>query len=130
MIRRLSPMLAGLALAIASPASAGEFRIGTVAFAPADILDARALPQPGATPIIMITFADAALARLEQATTVPNDDADIAITLDGKLLTRIVVRGPRTEPVLTIGGAATMPDAERIAKEISGKDPLPDAAGD
>ena len=114
------------ALLLAAPAYAGEFKIGSVAFTPADILDARALPQPEGAPIVMITFADAALPRLATATTAPDGEQDVPITLDGKLLTRIVVRAPRTEPVLTIGGAKTLQEGETIAKAISGKDPVPD----
>ncbi len=120
-------LLAGATLLLATSAPAAEFRIGAVAFAPADILDARALPVPDAPPVIMLTFADAALPKLAEATRSDTDDADVPVTLDGKLLTRLIVRGPRQDPVLTIGGVATLPEAQRVAKEISGKDPLPDS---
>lgn len=114
-------------LVMASPAfAARDFRIGQEQFAESDIVDARALPSVDGMPVIMITFAEAAAVRVQKLTQVMVGQP-LPITLDGKELTAPTVREAIAGGVLEISGLESLAEGERIARLISGKDPLPDS---
>lgn len=124
-MRKLLIFLA--ALTVASPAlAARDFRIGPERFSENEILDARALPSVDGMPVLMITLADAAALRLQQITAAMVGKP-LPVTLDGKALTSPIVREAITGGVLEISGLSDMRECERLAREISGKDPLPDS---
>ncbi len=115
------------ALLIAAPAvAARDFRIGPERFAEAEILDARALPSVDGMPVLMITFADEAAARLHQLT-LSMTGKPLPVTLNGKALSTPIVREPIAGGVLEISGLSDFQLCERLAREISGKDPVPDS---
>lgn len=125
MIRAL--LLAGL-LSFAGPAAAqdpGRFTIAGELFAPDDIVDARAIPEPDGTAGVMVTLAESAAKRLE-ALTIAHRGKPVVLALDGATLSEPVVREPIPGGVLTIVGRYSVADAEALARRISGKDPLPD----
>ena len=115
----------GLGALLLMAQSAGGFAIGGEGFAQADILDARALPDLGGGAQIMLTFAPEAAKRLE-ALSRARIAKPLPMTLDGKTLTTPIVQEPLAGGVLTITGAFTLPEAEALAKRISGKDPVPE----
>jgi preprotein translocase subunit SecD len=51
----------------------------------------------------------------------------LPIILDGIILAEPVLRDPITDGQVMISGSFGVKDAERLAKQISGKEPLPDA---
>ena len=113
-------------LLLASPAAA-ELTVGTTVFAHGDVLDARALPEPDAPPVIMVTLADAGIAKLTQATTIPGGGTTpVPVTVDGTALNQLLVTVPLDNAVLTLTGAKDLAAAEKLAKSIAGRDPLPD----
>ena len=119
--------LACLLLLAAGPAAA-ELTVGTTAFVHADILDARALPEPGAPPIIMVTFSDAGMAKLTQATTVEGGGTTpIPVKVDQTRLNDLLVVNALDAPVLTLTGPRDLAAATALAKSIAGKDPLPES---
>jgi len=122
MIRTIIPLSA---LFLLTAQAAGGFAIGGENFAQADIIDARALPELDGTAAIMFTFDPKAARRLE-ALTRSQAAKPLAVTLDGATLASPVVPEPITDGVLTIAGGFTMPQAEALAKRISGKDPVPE----
>lgn len=120
MIRRLFPVV----LLMATPATA-QLRVAGVAFAPADIVDARASPEPGGKAGIRITFTPAASAKLEAATKAAVGKI-VSFTVDGKTLSEALVQEPITGDAIEIAAQLPTADAAALAKRISGKDPLPD----
>ena len=110
-------------------AQARSFTIAGEAFAEADIVDARALPGLTGEAAVMVTFADGAAQRLvgitRQFTGKP-----IAIVLDGKILSEPRVLEPIEGGVVQITGGLTMENAIALAKQISGKEPLPESLED
>lgn len=114
-------------LTMASPAlAARDFRIGPERFVESDILDARALPAVDGVPVIMITLAEGAAVRFQKITE-GLVGQKLSITLDGKELTAPIVREAISGGVLEIAGLASLAEGERIARLISGKDPLPES---
>jgi preprotein translocase subunit SecD len=105
---------------------ARSFTIAGEAFSEAEIVDARAQPDPLGQAAIMITFDDNGrikLARLSSA----NKSKPLPFVLDGKVLMAPVVTDPILDGVAQITGMFTLTEAEMIAKRISGKAPLPDS---
>lgn len=121
-MKRIATALAALLL---MAQSAGGFAIGGEPFAQAEILDARALPGLDGSAEIMLTLDPKAARRLETLSRA-HLTKPLAMTLDGKPLVAPIVQEPITGGVLTITGGFTLPEAEALAKRISGKDPLPD----
>lgn len=120
-------MLAALLLSLASPAvAARDFRIGPERFSESEVLDARALPSVDGMPVIMITLAEAAALRFQKLTEAMVGQP-LSIKLDGKELTAPIVREAIAGGVLEISGLPSLAEGERIARLISGKDPLPDS---
>jgi len=103
----------------------GKLTIAGEAFAPSDVLDARAMPDPGGTAGIMLTLSPKAAARLAKLTAGLSGKPMI-VALDGKPLLSEMIRGPIQDGVINIPGNYRTPQAEALAKRISGKDPLPE----
>jgi preprotein translocase subunit SecD len=119
-----------LALMVASPAlAARDFRIGTERFAEAEVLDARAVASVDGMPVLMITLAETAATRLHQLT-LSMTGQPLPILLNDKELSAPIVREPITGGVLEISGLQDFRECERLAREISGKDPVPDSLED
>ncbi|SFS09284.1 hypothetical protein [Sphingomonas jatrophae] len=130
MTKRLSFLFAPALLLAASPAAA-ELTVGAITFTHGDVLDARALPEPDAPPVIMVTLADAGMAKLVRATTIEGGGTTpIPVKVDATALNELLVTAPLDNPVLTLTGAKDLKSAEALAKSIAGKDPLPDEIGE
>lgn len=123
---RLLPFFLAI-LAMASPAfAARDFRIGPERFAESEIVDARALPSVDGMPVIMITLAQGAALRVQKLTAAMIGQP-LPIQLDGKELAAPLVREAIAGGVLEISGLPSLAECERLARLISGKDPLPDS---
>ena len=119
-------MIALLALAAAvQTVEAGKLIIGGEAFATAEVLDARAMPDIGGGAGLMITLTPAATKRLHTLT-IPLAGKPLTITLDGQPVAALMIHGPVTDGVIDLPGHRPIAEAEALAKRISGKDPLPD----
>jgi len=116
-----------MALTVASPAfAARDFRIGTERFAETEVLDARAVASVDGMPVLMITLAEIAATRLYRLTLTMTGQP-LPVLLNGKELSAPIVREPISGGVLEISGLPDFRECERIAREISGKDPVPDS---
>lgn len=125
---RALALIAALCLvALAPPAMAGDrsFTIGGEAFAEADILDARALPSMDGMPTVLVSFSEAAAERFTKIAQA-YQGKPVAIVLDGKTLSSPLVNGPIETSAIEISGLASLVDAVRLARLISGKEPLRD----
>jgi len=119
-----------LASLIASPLNAqtmatGKLTIGGEVFAAAEILDARAMPDINGKAGIMLTLSPTAAKRLA-AITGALAGRPMLVALDGETLLAEMIRAPIRDGVIEIPGRYTLPEAEVLAKRISGKPPLPD----
>lgn len=136
--RRALALLAAPPLALASfaapacaagtPAAAfatGRLTIAGEAFAPAEVLDARALPDVNGKVGIMLTLVPAAAKRLE-AITGSLVGKPMLVALDGRTLAAELIRKPIADGVIEIPGRWNLGDGEALARRISGRDPLPD----
>ena len=110
----------------ASPASARTFTIGGVPFSETDIIDARALPSMDGKPLVMISLSEAAAKRLE-ALTKTMIGKMLPFVLDGRTIASPLVKEPLAGGTLEIEGVGSMPDVIALARQISGKAPLPDS---
>lgn len=118
------------ALFLATPAMAArDFRIGAERFSEGDILDARALPSMDGIPLVMITLTDDAARRFHKLTEAMVG-RPMPIQLDGKELMAPLVREPISGGVLEISGLPSWQECQRLARIISGKDPVPDSLED
>jgi len=128
--------LAPLALAaLAAPATAapaagasyatGRLTIGGETFEPAEVLDARALPDINGKVGIMVTLTPPAARRLEGISG-SLVGQPMLVALDGTSLASELVRKPITDGVVEIPGRWTLSEGEALARRISGKDPVPD----
>jgi preprotein translocase subunit SecD len=121
-------LLAGLTLLIAHAAMATDARgltIGGVAFSQADVVDARGLPDISGEAVILVTFSRAGAERLAKLTR-ENITLPVAVAVDGKTISEPVIREEITSGSIQITGGLSLAEAIRMAKLISGKDPLPD----
>ena len=107
----------------------GKLTIAGQAFAPADILDARALPDINKKVGILLTLTPPAAERLGEITAALIGKP-MSVALDGKTLGGELIRKPLTGGTVEIPGRWNLSDAEAIARRISGKDPLPDDLGE
>ncbi|PTD26139.1 SecDF P1 head subdomain-containing protein [Sphingomonas fennica] len=121
-MKRLAILLGGLLLAAAN---ATGFAIGGAPFQQAEILDARAMPEIDGSTSILLTFDPKAAPRLEKLSAA-NIGKPLAVTLDGRTIASPTVAEPITTGTLTLTGSFTLPEAEALAKRISGKDPVPE----
>ncbi len=131
LMRRFATLDVALCLLMLLPsqALARDFLIGGESFNETDIVDARAQPDLAGVAAIMLTFEDAASTRLVKMTK-RNVGKTIRISLDGKLLLEPFVQEPVEGGQLMISGTFTVSEAEKIAKLISGKEPLPESLDD
>jgi len=138
-MRRLPALalLAALSLAVpacaaekpvATPFQTGKLTIAGEAFAPSDVLDARALPDINGKVGVLLTLAPKAAKRLEEIS-LPLAGRPLLVALDGKTLANELVRKPIADGVIEIPGRWNLSDGEAIARRISGRDPLPDDLG-
>ncbi len=126
-MKRLILGVAGLVLlGGAAPALARSFAIGGLSISEAEILDARAQPDVSGMASVMISLDAPAAAKLAKLTA-DNIGKALAVTLDGKILVEPFVRAAITDGQIMISGTFTVKDAEMLAKQISGKEPLPDS---
>lgn len=123
------PLLLLLSASAATAQAARSFTIGGEAFAHTDILDARALPQIDGTPVVMITFDDAAAKRIQDLTR-RTIGKPLPIAVDGKVISSPTLRSEIGDAVIEVSGLASLEDAAAVAKLISGKEPLPDSLED
>lgn len=107
-------------------AQARSFTIGGVAFAEAEIVDARSQPDISGKAAIMITFSPQGTERLA-AVSRGLIDKVMPILLNGKLLAEPIVREAIDAGVAQISGDFTVAEADALALSISGKAPLPDS---
>jgi preprotein translocase subunit SecD len=112
----------------AAPATAfetGKLAIAGEAFAPSEVLDARALPDVNGKVGIMLTLTPAAARRLE-AITGSLVGKPMLVALDGRTLAAELIRKPVADGVIEIPGRWNLTGGEALARRISGRDPLPD----
>lgn len=129
-------LLAAIPIAVpvraATPATAtfetGKLTIAGEVFAPAEILDARALPDINGKVGIMLTLAPAAAKRLE-AITAGLVGKPMLVALDGKSLMAEMIRKPISGGVIELPGRWSLNDGEALARRISGRDPVPEDLG-
>lgn len=110
------------------PFATGKLSIGGEAFAPEEVMDARALPDINGKVGIMITLAPEAAKRLEGISG-SLVGKPLLIALDGKTLAAELVRKPIRDGVIELPGRWSLTDGEALARRISGRDPLPDDLG-
>lgn len=106
----------------------GKLSIGGEAFAPDEVMDARALPDINGKVGIMITLTPEAAKRLEGISG-SLVGKPLLIALDGKSLAAELVRKPLLDGVIELPGRWNLTDGEALARRISGRDPLPDDLG-
>ncbi|MCZ4342588.1 hypothetical protein O4H52_13285 [Sphingomonadaceae bacterium G21617-S1] len=126
-IALLAAVPPGVAAAAPAPATfeTGVLTIGGEMFAPAEILDARALPDVNGKVGMMLTLTTSAAKRLEGISGALVGKP-MLIALDGKPLAGELIRKPIANGVIEIPGRWTLGDGEALARRISGRDPLPD----
>jgi preprotein translocase subunit SecD len=126
---RCSKIVGIFALLSAATAIAGtptSLAIGGEHFTQSEILDARYLPSIDGQPMVMVTLSESAALRLQDVTK-RNIKKAVAIVVDGKTIVSPTILTPIETGVIEIGGIESAPAAIALAKQISGKDPLPDS---
>jgi hypothetical protein len=104
----------------------GAFVVAGHALKPADILDARAIPDMAGKPSLMVTLTPAAITAIA-----PPADGTIACALDGKPLGTSPAGALSSDHVLQLSGDfGDYTATAALARRISGRDPLPDAESD
>lgn len=106
----------------------GRLMIAGQYFAPAEVLDARALPDINGKVGIMLTLTPSAAKRLE-GITAALVGRPMLVALDGKSIAAELIRKPLSGGVIEIPGRWNLSEGEALARRISGKDPLPDDLG-
>ena len=110
------------------PFATGKLSIGGEAFSPAEVMDARALPDINGKVGIMLTLTPEAAKRLEGISGALVGKP-LLIALDGKTLAAELVRKPIRDGVIELPGRWSLTDGEALVRRISGRDPLPDDLG-
>jgi preprotein translocase subunit SecD len=118
--------IAACAFVAATPAFARTFTIGGEAFSETEILDARAQPDMSGMASVLVSFDTIAAKRIAKMTQ-DRVGKPLRVELDGRLLVEPVVRAPITDGQVMISGTFSVVAAVQLAKQISGKDPLPDS---
>ncbi len=104
------------------------FLIEGTPIAESEVLDARALPTLSGKPDIMVTLSDAAVKKISKKRAPNLRSVQVAVVLDGRPLPAIRDPDPAQGNVVQISGDyKSIAEAARLAKRISGKDPLPDS---
>lgn len=122
-------LLGGSALSAATPGyPTGRFTVAGIVVPPAQILDARALPDATGRPSLMVTLAPAAAKTVAAGA---HGTGELPVTLDGRAL------GTSAAALLAQGGVVQFSGdfgsydaAGAIARRISGKDPVPESESD
>jgi SecD/SecF fusion protein len=124
---RILVLAALLAIPVMASAAttADLLTIGGAAFPQNDILDARATSDGAGTPNIFVTLTPSAAKRLASVSRA-NIGRPIAIAIGGKVLMNPVVRDEITGGEIEISGMASFEAAALMARQISGKEPLPE----
>jgi hypothetical protein len=119
--------LIGIAALLSIAAAPAPLILGGVPVSQADIVDARALPKLGGGAALQITVEGASAKRLAAAKAVP-----VTVQLNGKTLCPPLPAAPFVDGLITLDcfGPASTDDVAAIAKQISGKNPLPDSLDD
>jgi preprotein translocase subunit SecD len=126
-MRYILLLLTSHALAVPSMAqNKATLSIASERFAQSDVLDARYLPSLDGKPTVMITFTQEAAVRV-QALTARNVGKTIPIIVDGRTISTPMIQTEIAGGVIEIGGVESEQEAIALAKQISGKDPLPDS---
>jgi preprotein translocase subunit SecD len=122
--------LAALLLVVSAPAWAQgrSFSVGGMAIAEADIIDARGLPDAMGNAMLQVTLDTTAAEGLAKLTAKAGQE--LPIILNGTMISSPMIAEPITGGTFVISGAFTLKEADRLAKLISGKDPLPDSLED
>jgi preprotein translocase subunit SecD len=120
MSRALLPLL----LIAAAPAD--TLTIGGVAFPSADFLDARAIFDETGMPVIYVTLSSAGRAKLAKVTRA-NVGKEMPLMIDSRVLIKPIVREPLLAGTLQITGLVSIEEAKKLAKAMSGKEPLPES---
>jgi preprotein translocase subunit SecD len=120
MWRKLLPLL----LIAAAPSD--NLTIGGVAFPKSDFLDARAIYDETGAPVILVTFGPKGTKKLAQVTKA-NVGKPMSLAIGTRLLMKPVVREPILGGTIQISGIAMVEEAHQLAKQMSGKDPLPES---
>lgn len=123
-MKRAGLIAAGWML-MAQTAPAPDFTIGGEAFAQADILDARAIPEIDGSASIMVTLNPKAAPRLARVAR-GRAGQPLPVRLDGAEIAAPRVVDPIGGGVISLTGSFTLPQAEAMARRISGKDPVPE----
>ncbi len=123
-------IFAAMLLAISCPAVAQtrSFTMGGMAFSEADIIDARGIPDGSGNAALHVTLDTAAAQRLAKLTEAV--DQELPIVLNGEIIASPVIREPILSGTFVIAGQFTLAEMDRLAKLISGKDPLPESLED
>ena len=90
---------------------AAQLSVGAVALTPKDYLDGRTIADAAGKPVVMLTLTGPAAKRIKAE----------PVTLDG-----ISVVARVAGPVIEIDGQPDFEAAKRLARALSGKDPLPE----
>ena len=128
-MERLVSLFVLASLALATPALASStrsFTIGGEAFGEGDIADARAQPDLGGRASVLIAFEPVAASRVA-AISRANLNQKVQIILDGKLLAEAAIMEQLGGDSVQITGDFPIAEADRIARLISGKEPMPDS---
>jgi hypothetical protein len=123
----MNKQIIGIAALLLIAAGPAPLVLGGVPIAQADIVDARALPKLGGGAALQITVEGASAQRLAAAKTSP-----ISVMLNGKPLCPALASNPLADGLVTLDcfGTATADEVAAIAKQVSGKAPLPDSLED
>ncbi len=111
---------------LASGEEAHKLVIGGRVFAQDEIVDARAQPRLDGKSGIIMTLEPEASKRLAGLLAV-HAAIPVRITLDGKLITEPVMEPSTDGDWVELHGDYSLAEAVRLAKLISGKEPLPES---
>ena len=100
--------------------------IGEEHFAPSDIVDARAQPEPDGTAAILVTLEELAAERLQRVSRAHLGRA-LAFSVDGKTLMEPIVHEPLEGGRFVVAAHMSPEEARAMALAISGKPPLPES---
>ena len=113
-------------LMLIAAAPADTLTIGGVAFPQSDFLDARAIYDETGMPVIYVTLSPAGGTKLAKVTQA-NVGKSLPMLIGNRVLTKPVVTEPIVGGTLQISGVGSIVEAQKLAKAMSGKDPLPES---
>ncbi len=113
-------------LLLIAAAPADTLTIGGVAFPHSDFLDARAIFDETGAPVIYVTLSPTGSTKLAKVTQ-SNVGKELPLQMGTRVLTKPFVREPILGGTLQISGLSSVEEARKLAKAMSGKDPLPES---